>query len=217
MDSLLNVRVAKVMVILWYLVGIAGFFAQALRPVFQQLAPLGLILATVLLLIFHEPKNHKSWVALTAIATIGFIVEMIGVNTQMLFGHYEYGNAFGFKIWNTPLTMALNWMILIYCVSALARNIRDTWYFPLIGAAVLVFLDWLIEPVAIATDMWHWHGKDIPIKNYIDWFLISGFFFLMIRILKIEIDNRLAGVLFVMQIVFFLGLNLLIRTPLWEF
>ena len=75
----------------------------------------------------------------------------------------------------------------------------------------MVVFDWLMEPVASATDMWYWAFGTIPAKNYIDWFLVSGFLFLMIRVLKVEINNRIAGVLFLMQVVFFLVLNLLFR------
>ncbi|HZL09281.1 MAG TPA: carotenoid biosynthesis protein [Prolixibacteraceae bacterium] len=217
MKRLLNDRGAKIIVILWYLVGIAGFMIHPLRPLFQQLTSFGMVVAAVLLLYFQEPKNTKSWLVFSCIAVLGFVAELIGVNTQFLFGHYEYGNALGFKLWNTPLTIGLNWLVLIYCIAALAKNIRDHWYFPLIGAFVMVAFDWLMEPVAIAIGMWTWEGGSIPLQNYIDWFLISGFIFLMIRILKVELNNRIAGVLFVMQLVFFLTLNILIRTSLWDF
>jgi len=75
----------------------------------------------------------------------------------------------------------------------------------------MVAFDWLMEPIAIANDMWYWASEVIPLKNYIDWFLVSGFLFLMIRILKVEINNRIAGFLFAMQVVFFLALNVLIN------
>ena len=214
---LLNDRVVRMIVVLWYLVGIAGFIIQPLRPLFQQLTPFGMVMAVILLLYFHEPKNLKAWLVFAGIAVVGFVAELIGVNTQRLFGNYNYGDALGFKLWNTPLIIGLNWLVLVYCISALGKNIRDNWYFPLISAATMVAFDWLMEPVAIATGMWNWGGKDIPLKNYTDWFLISGFLFLMVRILKIEINNRIASVLFAMQVVFFLALNVLIRTPLWEF
>ena len=139
------------------------------------------------------------------------MIELIGVNTQAIFGFYIYGDSLGLKLWNTPLIIGLNWLVLIYCISALAKPIRDTWYFPLIGAATMVAFDWLMEPVAIATNMWFWASGVIPDKNYIDWFLVSGFLFLMIRILKVAINNRIAGILFVMQVVFFLALNILSR------
>ena len=217
MTGLQKEKVVKILVIVWYLVGVAGFVIQPLRPLFQGLTPFGMVMAAALLLYFHEPKNLKSWIVFSGIAIIGFSAELIGVNTHRLFGTYTYGSALGFKIWNTPLTIGLNWLVLIYCMAALTGKIRNNWYFPLIGATAMVAFDWLMEPVAIATGMWNWNGQDIPLKNYTDWFLISGFLFLMIRILKIEINNRIAGVLLTGQFIFFLALNLLIGTPLWDF
>jgi len=217
MKDLLNVRVVRIIIGIWYLVGIAGFLIHPLRPLFQQLTPFGMVMTAVLLLYFHEPKNLKSWIVFAGIALIGFVAELIGVNTQRLFGAYTYGDTLGIKLSNTPLIIGLNWLVLIYCITAMSKNIRDNWYFPIIGAATMVAFDWIMEPVAIATGMWNWGGKEIPLKNYTDWFLISGFLFLMIRILKIEINNRIAVVLITMQLVFFLILNLLIRNALWDF
>ncbi|MEI8112872.1 MAG: carotenoid biosynthesis protein [Bacteroidia bacterium] len=213
----LNDKVVKIIIVVWYLVGIAGFLIHPLRPLFQQLTPFGMLMAAVLLLYFQEPKSLKNWIFFAAIALTGFIAELIGVNTQRLFGAYTYGDTLGIKLWNTPLTIGLNWLVLICCIASLSKNIRDHWYFPLIGAATMVAFDWIMEPVAIATGMWSWANDQIPLKNYTDWFLISGFIFLMIRILKFELNNRIAGVLILMQVVFFLALNLLIRTPLWDF
>ncbi len=213
----MSVKIAKIIIVLWYLVGIAGFLIHPLRPLFQLLTPFGMVAAAVLMLLFHEPKNTKSWLAFAGIALIGFFAELVGVNTQTLFGHYEYGNALGFKLWNTPLVIGINWLVLIYCIASLTAKTRNTWYFPVIGAATMVAFDWLMEPVAVNTGMWTWADGVVPLKNYTDWFLISGFLFLLIRILKVEINNRIAGVLLLMQVVFFLVLNLIIRTPIWDF
>lgn len=212
MKTLTKDQIAKIAIALWYLVGIIGFMIRPLQPLFQQLTPFGMLMAAALLMFFHEPKNLKSGLIFSAIVLFGFVVELIGVNTQAIFGYYIYGNSLGPKLWNTPIIIGLNWLVLIYCVTSLAKPIRDTWYFPLIGAATMVAFDWLMEPIAIANDMWYWSSGDIPHKNYIDWFLVSGFLFLVIRILKIEIDNRIAGFLFAMQVVFFLALNLLFHT-----
>ena len=216
MKQLLTAKTARIIIILWYLVGIAGFSIQALRPLFQLLTPFGMVVSAILLLYFQEPKNTKSWIVFSGIVLTGFLVELIGVNTQLLFGNYTYGTALGFKIWNTPPIIGVNWLVLIYCITALSKNIRDTWLFPVLGAAAMVVFDWIMEPVAMATGMWNWADGIIPAKNYTDWFLISGFLFLMIRILKLEINNRIAGILLGMQVVFFLALNLLIHTPLWD-
>ena len=211
MKTLTKDQIAKIAIGLWYLVGIIGFMIRPLQPIFQQLTPFGMVMAAALLMFFHEPKNLKSGLVFSCIALFGFVVELIGVNTQAIFGFYIYGNSLGPKLWNTPFIIGLNWLVLIYCIASLAKPIRNTWYFPIIGAATMVGFDWLMEPVAIANDMWFWACPDIPSKNYIDWFLVSGFLFLMIRLLKVEINNRIAGFLFAMQVVFFLALNLLIR------
>jgi bisanhydrobacterioruberin hydratase len=211
MKGLLKYRILIVLIVVWYLSGVAGYLIQPLRPLFQQMTPFGIVMAASLLMYFHEPKNLKSWLAFAGIVLVCFVAELIGVNRQLIFGHYEYGGALGFKLWNTPLTIGLNWLVLIYCISALIKTFRDRWYFPLVGASAMVAFDWLMEPVAIATGMWSWAGGNIPIKNYIDWFLISGFIFLIIRILKLEFNNRIAGLIFAMQVAFFLALNLLIR------
>jgi len=213
----MNVRSVRIILVIWYLVGIAGFLIHPFRSLFQRLTPYGMVMAAVLLLYFQEPKSLKNWIAFAAIALVGFVAELIGVNTQRLFGVYTYEDTLGLKLWNTPIVIALNWLVLIYCIAAMSKNIRDNWYFPVIGAATMVAFDWIMEPVAIATGMWSWGVQEIPLNNYTDWFLISGFLFLMIRILKIEINNRIAVVLIAMQLVFFLSLNLLIRNGLWDF
>jgi putative membrane protein len=204
-------RVLTVFIVVWYLGGIVGFTVPVLKPLIQQLTPVGMTLAAFLLLAYHKPRNQKSWLAFAGIALVGFIVELIGVNTQLLFGNYHYGIALGFKLWNTPLVIGLNWLVLIYCMASLTKSMRDRWYYPLVGASAMVAFDYLMEPVAMATGMWNWAGGEIPLKNYMDWFLVSGFLFLMIRILKVEFNNRLAPLLLAMQVVFFLALNLLIR------
>ena len=196
----------------WYLGGIVGFMVPQSKPLFQQLTPLGMVMAAALLMYFHEPKNLKSWLVFSSITLICFVAELIGVNTQLLFGNYQYGPALGFQLWKTPVVIGLNWLVLIYCIAALTKQIRDRWYFPLAGACAMVGFDWLMEPVANATGMWSWAGGNIPLKNYMDWFIISGFLFLMIRILKVEFNNRFAGLLLSLQVVFFLVLNILIRT-----
>jgi putative membrane protein len=211
MTRLPHYQLVRILVVVWYLVGIVGFLNRPLQPFFQMLTPFGMVAAAVLLLYFHEPKNLRSWIVFAGIALFGFVVELIGVNTQLLFGFYKYGNSLGLKLFNTPLVIGLNWLVLVYCISALAKPVRGTWYFPLIGAFTMVAFDFVMEPVAVATGMWGWAFDSIPHKNYIDWFLVSGFLFLMIRILKVEINNRIAGVLLLMQFVFFLALNLLMR------
>jgi putative membrane protein len=211
MKALEQNRLLSVLIILWYTGGIIGFMIPLVKPWFQQLTPVGMVLAAFVLLFYHEPKNLKSALAFTGIILITFLAELIGVNTQLLFGHYMYGPALGLQLWNTPLVIGLNWLVLVYCFSALLKNIREHWYFPIAGAAAMTAFDFLMEPVANATGMWTWKGGMIPLKNYIHWFLLSALLFLALRLFKVEFNNRFAGLILLMQAVFFIVLNLLIR------
>ena len=67
------------------------------------------------LVVFYKMNNNFSgkFLILSAIIfLIGFSVEAVGVATGVLFGNYEYGAPFGFKIFETPLMIGVNWLFL---------------------------------------------------------------------------------------------------------
>lgn len=204
-------RLLSVLIILWYSAGITGYLIPEVKPWFQQLTPVGMVLAAFLLMFFQEPKNLKSALVFTSIILLTFFAEMVGVNSQRLFGHYIYGPALGIQLWNTPIVIGLNWLVLVYCFSALLKGVNRHWYYPLLGAALMTAFDVVMEPVANATGMWTWERGTIPLKNYLDWFLLSALLFLALRLFKIDCNNRFAGLILLMQAVFFAVLNLFIR------
>lgn len=211
MKALQQNRITAVLIIVWYVVGIFGFLIPHGISWFQQLTPVGMVLAAFVLLFYHEPKNLKSALAFAGIIGFTFFAELIGVNTRRLFGHYMYGPALGIQFQNTPVVIGLNWLVLVYGVSVLLKSFSQRWYYPLLGAAAMTAFDFLMEPVANATGMWTWEKGVIPLKNYTDWFLLSAFLFLALRLFKVEFNNRFAGMILLMQTVFFLVLHLLFR------
>ena len=44
----------------------------------------------------------------------------------------------------------------------------------LLTALLMVGLDVMIEPVAIALDFWQWSGGNIPLQNYVAWFITAA-------------------------------------------
>lgn len=204
-------RILFILIVAWYTGGIVGFLIPAVKPLFQQLTPVGMVVAAFILLFYHEPKNLKSALAFAGIVGFTFLAELIGVNTQRLFGHYMYGPALGLQVWNTPVVIGLNWLVLVYGLSVLLKNYSSHWYYPILGAAAMTAFDFIMEPVANATGMWTWERGVIPMKNYTDWFLLSILLFWALRWLKVEFNNRFAVLILLMQAVFFLVLNLLIR------
>ena len=214
------------MAILFHLSGLFGmlFFNRAL---FVQLTPLNLSLSAVLLCWTQKNKNFAFAFFVLLAMGIGFFVEVIGVNTGSLFGHYRYGTVLGYQWNNVPLLIGVNWFMVMYCCGisvhslltmATGKLIKTTLSPPPVilktlsvvvdGAMLALLFDWLIEPVAIKLGFWKWQGDgSIPLYNYICWFVISAGLLTAFHFLKFNKENKFAINLFLIQIMFFLLLR----------
>lgn len=196
--------------VLFHLVGLYGFLTPSLEALFISLVPFHLLLMLGLLIYSTNDFSKNIRIFAFIIYLAGFLIELIGVNTGLIFGNYSYGDALGFKLWNTPLLIGVNWLILVYSTGVLLEsfNLKSTLVFSLIGALILLGIDFLIEPVAIHFDYWSWAGGEIPLQNYIGWYIFSFLLFFVFRGLDFNKKNKAAIVLLITQLGFFLGLNI---------
>jgi uncharacterized membrane protein len=194
-----------------YSVGLIGFLMK-IHPDFPLLTPFNLTLSLVVSLYFHREKNTKFLLVCLCIMSVGFMVEAIGVNTGKIFGTYEYGKILGFKLWQTPLSISVNWLLTSYCaamfVNEVMPNQRHLGIKALIASLVMVGLDIFIEPVAMKTDMWQWENNIIPFQNYVGWFLTALPLQMLLFYVIGHAKNKVAYVVFMLQALFFLILNL---------
>ena len=92
----------------------------------------------------------------------------MGVHTGFPFGSYSYGPVLGFQLFEVPLMIGVNWLLLVYMTGNLFReSIANDWLAAALSASVMVLLDIAIEPVAVALDFWTWEGDIIPLSNFI--------------------------------------------------
>ncbi len=202
----------KILLIIGYLVGIFGILISLDKPHYFTVAGYFVVLSFVLLMLFHRPHSIKFWITLSVIGVLGFAVEAIGTNTGFVFGNYTYGKSLGVKLFQTPLVMAINWMVLVYLVYDLLKGWNISFMLKsIVSSVILVIYDFVMEPVAIALNMWTWDTGNPPLHNYIGWFVVSLLFFLYIYRIKLKFDNPLSRTLFLLQCVFFGALNLLLR------
>lgn len=201
--------VAVVIIILFHLVGLTGLLIPSLRPQFLQLVPYHLLLMLAVIIFSHQ-NAHKRFLLFIGCTFIGgYGVEWVGVNTHLLFGHYQYGKTLGLQLDNVPLIIGVNWFLLIYSTGVLLQRSRLKSMFlrVIAGALLLVLLDMLIEPVAIRLDYWHWTNNIIPLSNYICWFFVSAFMLVLFERLRFKQQGMVAPVLLITQFVFFVVLN----------
>ncbi|MGD9930711.1 MAG: carotenoid biosynthesis protein [Mangrovibacterium sp.] len=206
----------KLVLVILYLVGIAGFSMQWSYSLFANLTPLNLLLTFAMLLLAHEGWDLKTVLVLSSVAFIGFVAELIGVHTQWLFGHYWYGPTLGLKLLETPILIGINWLVLSYGVYVLLAPLNLGRLIPFAGALLMVLFDFVMEPVAVSLNMWQWAGEQIPLKNYLDWYLISCLIFAVMYFLKVKLRNKLAVWILLIQFLFFLVLNFILKPTAWE-
>ncbi len=206
-----RVRKAIAFIFLFHLIGLVGFYLPILQPLFYQLVPWHLLVMLVIIGYSHRNMNQDFWVFVGMISLIGFAAEWIGVNKGWLFGSYTYGETLGTKLDGIPLTIGVVWFLLIYSTGVLMQYSRIKYVLlrVIIGAAIMVGLDVLIEPVAVRFDYWHWANNIIPDKNYICWFFLSVFMLFIFEIFRFKKQSIVGIVLLAMQFVFFTVLHFL--------
>jgi putative membrane protein len=191
--------------VIFYVVGIVGMALPISQQLFIKLVPVALLLSLIFILLFHQPAfNTRTILVFAAIAVIGYFIEVIGVNTHLIFGHYTYGDALGIKILNTPLLIGLNWLMLMYTGSSFTEQLKLNGWLRIVVASFLILLyDIVLEKIAPLLDMWHWENDIVPIQNYISWFLITFLFQGLLKVTKVKTTNSLAFVIVSMQVIFF--------------
>jgi putative membrane protein len=209
-----NVRkypVATIIVIaIYFTVGVIGLSLEMSGALFKKLIPVTLLFSLYFVWLFHENPDKRFYFSWLTIFILGFLVEVIGVNTGVIFGEYTYGKTLGFKLWNTPLMIGVNWLLLIYsCRALIGIFTGNRWLTWLAGGALMVLYDIALEPVAIRLDMWNWHLATIPIRNYVAWFIISVIFFIVSDLFIKRIENKIAPAMFIIQFMFFVILNII--------
>ncbi|AYQ33845.1 carotenoid biosynthesis protein [Runella sp. SP2] len=194
-----------------HLTGLAGLFLTESEEFFKSLVPFHLVTSLFIMMIFHQDWNRSFVIYCIVTYLIGFGVEALGVHTGLIFGHYQYGETLGWKVIGVPLTIGLNWLALIYSAGILMVDWKVSSPIRIIVIAFcVVFLDFLIEPVAITYDFWSWENNTIPLQNYVAWFIISAGLLWYFERANFRKENPVAFMYVLAQCSFFWGLNILL-------
>lgn len=194
-----------------YAVGIIGHLYTPTREYMLMLTPYTLLLTGGVVLSKVLPHNITlvKWIVIVYIVT--FALEVFGVKTGLLFGSYEYGDVLGPKLFETPLLIGFNWVLVILGgVLLSSKFISNNFLIVLFTPLLTVLFDFFLEPVAIKLNYWMWFRGEIPVQNYLAWYAISllAVFFFMQS--KIEVKSTIPIHYFAIQTLFFLSLNIML-------
>ena len=191
-----------------YIVGAVGFVLPELKAEFLPLSGVILYLSALVMLI--SSRNKMDFLVFMAIAfVVGFGAEAIGVNTGYLFGDYSYGTNLGPKLLGVSIVIGINWGVLALGSASLVQRFVNSLGLKIILSSLLMLgVDLLMEPVAIKSGFWSWGGYDVPLYNYVCWFLVALFLqWVLFKLRKAE-TNKVYETLLILIVLFFSFLNL---------
>jgi putative membrane protein len=217
-------QIATAIAILFHAIGLIGILFLK-NPFFVAATPINLLLMFALLIWTQKEINKFFFLFIVCVIVIGFVVEIIGVNTQWLFGQYTYGEVLGIKWQQVPLIISINWFIIIYCCGISTQTLlqktinkvaEENLQPPVAlkalsvivdGATLATLFDWLIEPIAVKLHFWQWTNNHIPVYNYICWLIISIGLLSIFHFCNFNKQNKFAIHLLMIQFMFFLILR----------
>lgn len=196
-------KVVKIVFTIFFLAGVILHIVPQTLEMAKTLTPLTLIIVTGF--VFHFPLKNtrfRTWFFPTLFVV--FVLEVIGVETGMMFGAYNYGNTLGIKFFEVPLIVTLSWLCVVFGAVTISDHFIKSRALAAISSAILCTgFDYVMEPSAIHLDYWTWHSGDIPLLNYAAGFLISLIASTYYLLLKPAVRTDRATLIFKLQLMFF--------------
>lgn len=191
-----------IFLIIFHLFGVYFIRFSQYSDYVVNLTSFNLIACFLIFFLLNKKLLLNIWAII--IIVFGMIVEIIGVQTNLLFGTYSYGDILGLKVFDVPLAIGFNWLVLSICSRDFISifNLGTKAKF-ILAAIFLVIIDLIIEPVAVSLDFWQWEGGVIPLYNYLSWLLIAIVIQIVLFKAKIETNRLFSFYYLFVQLIFF--------------
>lgn len=136
---------------------------------------------------------------ISGIVFIGsFLLEYLGSSYSILFGSYYYTHYFAPNLFGVPIAIGFAWIMVIATSHAIVHSFRiqNSWIRAVIGGLLAVAFDLVLDPVSYKVkEYWLWEESgfyyDIPITNFIGWFLTAFILLKLIDFFKVANIDRL--------------------------
>jgi putative membrane protein len=205
----------KAFAILWILLvhffGIIGIYF--LPDWFLPATPITILVSAVVVFLRYEKYRSSRVVAFIVIAVLAYLIELYGVKSGNLFGTYSYGNNLGWKLFDVPLIIGVNWAVLIIVAQQLTTHyigINNRFFSAISVATLMTLFDLLLEVLAPQFDFWSFTNLNYaPLENFSAWFGVS-FCFGLFSYSHFRNQNRTAVLYGIAQLVFFMVLGVLV-------
>ena len=187
---------------LFHLSGILGII-YGNSDWFVSATPINLLISFILLLLNTELRFNIILLILFCFS-FGMLAEILGVSYGLIFGNYNYGEVLGYKVFNVPIIIGVNWCVLVFITGTMSNLFfKNYWKKVLCGIILMIFMDILIEPIAPILDFWKFEGGIAKLQNYLGWFFVSFPMLILFHKLKPNVNNSFSFNLYFLQVLFF--------------
>ena len=218
-------NIALFAALLFHVCGFVGMVFSPYKNWFIQNTSFTLVLMLLLLFWVQEQKNKYFWFFAATCFVTGMLTEIIGVHSGLLFGQYQYGTVLGVKLFDVPVLIGINWFVIVFCSGSIMYQLQQ-WTLQrfdeaaqisssfqklslIVDSALLAtFFDYVMEPVAVKLQFWSWQDGNIPVLNFICWFIVSGLLLWLFQRMDFNKKNPFAVHLFIIQLLFFIALRI---------
>ncbi len=126
-------------------------------------------------------KNYLLY--FTFVITTGFVIELVGVRTGVIFGVYKYGTILQPQFLGVPIAIGFAWFTSLISSTAIIQRFSKINH-QLIGSIsksfitgfLMMLFDIFLEPAATELSYWNWQIGIAPAQNYISWFVFGTIF-----------------------------------------
>lgn len=198
------IKLTPAILIFFHAIGIGIFVYLDAAP---DLSFITILLSAVVVLAL-EKKPKSAIIPFSVVFIVGYLIELIGVQTGLLFGEYIYHPPMGPTLFGTPIIIGATWYGVIAGAATIASYVKGSKFGQsIIAGGLAVLMDLLIEQVAVHYGLWDWKIGEIPLYNYVCWY-IFGAIFAFVYLQFQEEKNKTAFWLFWIWIGFFAILTL---------
>jgi putative membrane protein len=160
---------------------LCGFFVTKI-PVRPELA----VISSLFVVVFALPSYIAviRWLGprnglrlLLTLAVFAIVLESFAVATGIPYGRFVYGEKIGAKVLGlVPWTVPFAWSPLLLASMTIARRwSSQPLAMSVLSGLVLVLIDIVLDPAAVAQQFWTWEHPgvfyQVPISNFAGWFL----------------------------------------------
>lgn len=199
---------AVVLLMIIYMTSLVGFTTAHQQAWYLYYTPYFILLNAILLLLYQKEWSKSTLYFGASSILLGFVVEVIAVQTASVYGSYNFGETFGFRVVGVPLVLPIYWLVNALSTACLVHKLplKNPWILSALGALLMVLLTGTIHQVAPKLDFWSISSPNGFLRLSLVWFLFGFALQYLFIHLKVGTKNPMAVYVYGGLLIFFVGL-----------